>query len=371
VDSLTQLTFGACAGYAVAGSRFGRRALAFGALAGTIPDLDTFVLAGADAWSEWRNHRGVTHSLFFAPVVAPVLGWITWSYHNRARPFEPAGASDALGSWIALFFVALVTHPLLDVFTIYGTQLLAPFSDTRFALPGLGIIDPIYTLPLAAAAVLALVQPARLRSRALIWLALFGSVVYQFYGVGQNQRVETMARAQLAAEGVTPADVRVYTTIFQPWLRRIVVDEPDGARVGFASSLQDGAVAWTCFAHRADPSVAILRATPEGRLFEWFSDGEIWPTVGPAADGSRVVRLTDRRYGAPGPTLQGWWGIEATIAADGRVLEAPRRIDLPRGNLGPLIGELLTASTGAPTALFPQAANAADAAEACARTRIP
>jgi hypothetical protein len=180
-----------------------------------------------------------------------------------------------------------------------------------------------------------------------------------------------MARAQLAAEGVAPADVRVYTTIFQPWLRRIVVDEPAGARVGFASSLQENAIAWTCFAHRSDPAVAVLRATSEGRLFDWFSDGEIWPTVVPAADGSRVVRLTDRRYGAPGPTLQGWWGIEAPIAADGRVLEAPRRIDLPRGDLGQLIGEVLSASTGTPTALFPQAANATAAAEACARTRMP
>lgn len=371
MDSLTQLTFGACAGYAVAGSRFGRRALAFGALAGTIPDLDTFVLSGAGVWSEWRNHRGVTHSLFFAPVVAPVLGWIAWSYHNRARPFEPAGAGDALGPWIALFFVGLVTHPLLDVFTIYGTQLLAPFSDVRFALPGLGIIDPIYTLPLAAAAVLALLQPARLRSRLLIWLALSGSVVYQFYGVGQNQRVEKMARAQLAAEGVALADVRVYTTIFQPWLRRVVVDEPAGARVGFASGLQEGAIAWTCFAHRSHPAVGVLRATPEGRLFDWFAHGELWPTVTPASDGTSVVRLTDRRYGAPGPTLQGWWGIEAPVAADGRVLAPPRRIDLPRDNLGALIGEVMAASTGTPTALFPQAADAAQAAAACARNRLP
>ncbi len=370
MDSFTQLTFGACAGYAVAGSRLGRRALVFGAIAGTIPDLDTVFLSGADAWAEWRNHRGVTHSLFFAPVVAPVLGWIAWSGYSRARPFEPAGAHDALGAWIALFFFALVTHPLLDLFTIYGTQLLAPFSDARFALPGLGIIDPIYTLPLVAAAAWALARPRDTHARIFMYLALFLSVAYQFYGVAQNQRVAAMARTQLAAEGVELADVRAYTTIFQPWLRRIVVDEPEGARVGFASSLQAGAISWTCFAKpSSDPAVEVLRATPEGRLFGWFAAGEIWASVAPGADGSKTVRLTDRRYGAPGPTVQGWWGIEAQIAADGRIATPPRRIDLPRGNLVPLIGEVIAASTGTPNELFPQAASATAAAEACTRDR--
>ena len=91
----------------------------------------------------------------------------------------------------------------------------------------------------------------------------------------------------------------------------------------------------------------------------------------PGSDGSRVVRLTDRRYGAPGPTLQGWWGIEARVGADGRLIQAPQRIALPRGPLGPLIGELAAASVGTPTPLFPQAKDAGDAAEACARDRIP
>lgn len=370
MDSFTQLTFGACAGYAVAGSRLGRRALVFGAIAGTIPDLDTLALSGSDAWAEWRNHRGVTHSLFFAPVVAPLLGWIAWSGYSRARPFEPAGAHDALGAWIALFFFALVTHPMLDLFTIYGTQLLAPFSDARFALPGLGIIDPIYTLPLVAAAVWALARPQHAHARIAMYLTLFFSVAYQFYGVAQNGRVAAMARTQLAAEGVEVADVRAYTTIFQPWLRRIVVDEPQGARVGFASSLQNGAIAWTCFAKPATGStIGALRATPEGRLFDWFAAGETWASVVPGPDGLETVRLTDRRYGAPGPTVQGWWGIEAQVAADGRIATSPRRIDLPRGGLVPLIGEVIAASTGTPSELFPQAASATAAAESCARSR--
>ena len=372
MDSFTHLAVGACVGYAVAGPRLGRKALAFGALAASLPDIDTIVLAGGDAWAEWHHHRGFTHSVFFAGTAGPVLGWLVWRYHNQGRPFEPAGGHDALGAWIALFLACLFSHPLLDVFTIYGTQLLAPLSEARFAISGIGIIDPFYTIAPLLAALLAVAQPKRLLSRIAAILALLVSSAYLLYGAAQNSAVELRARDQLAAEGAAQADVRVYTTIFQPWLRRIVVDEPAGARVAFATSGQKGAIAWTCFTRAGDAdAVAVLRAAPEGRLFDWFASGDIWPLVAPASDGSRVVRLTDRRYGAPGPTLQGWWGIEARVAADGRVLQAPQRIALPRGPLGPLLGELAAASLGTPTALFPQAKDAAEAAETCARDRIP
>jgi len=372
LDSFTHLAVGACVGYAVAGPRPGRKALAFGALAASIPDADTLVLAGSDMWAEWHHHRGVTHSLFFAGAVGPALGWLVWRYHNQGRPFEPEGGHDALGAWITLFLACLFSHPLLDVFTIYGTQLLAPFSEARFAISGLGIIDPFYTIVPLLAALLAVCQPKRARSRVATLLALLVSSAYLFYAVGQNAAVERRARGQLAGEGAASVDVRVYTTIFQPWLRRIVVDEPAGARVAFATADQKGAIAWTCFARASDgAAIAALRATPEGRLLDWFASGDLWPLVAPASDSSSVVRLTDRRYGAPGATLQGWWGIEARIGADGKIAEPPYRIALPRGPLGPLVGELAAAALGAPTPLFPQAKDAAEAADACARDRIP
>jgi hypothetical protein len=110
-------------------------------------------------------------------------------------------------------------------------------------------------------------------------------------------------------------------------------------------------------------------ATPEGKLFAWFAMGEVWPSLAAADDGSTVVRLTDRRYGVPGPTAQGWWGIEMRIAADGGVSEAPRRIDLPRGADGDAIGQLFAASRGQPTALFAQSASAQEAAENCRASR--
>ena len=40
MDSLTQIVLGAAVGQAVAGRQIGNRAMLYGAIAGTIPDLD-------------------------------------------------------------------------------------------------------------------------------------------------------------------------------------------------------------------------------------------------------------------------------------------------------------------------------------------
>lgn len=369
MDSLSQAALGAAVGYAVGGKRLGRAALAAGAIAGTIPDLDTFALLPFDEFAAWTHHRGLSHSLLFGPVVGPALGWAVWRWNRHRRPFEAPGEDDALADWVKIFTLGLVTHPLLDWFAIYGTQLLAPFSNARFALPGLGIIDPGYTLPLLIGIVCVLARPHSNWARLSILAALTASTLYLFYGVAQNKAVEEMARAQLDREGVAVAQVRVFTTIFQPWLRRITVDEPEGVRVGYASPFQRAAIAWTCFARPRDPAIDAVRATREGRILDWFADGHLWAIVAPGSDGTKSVRLTDRRYGVPGPTIQGWWGIEARVDANGRVAEGPIKIDLPRDPSR--ARELFVAAWGRPTELFPHAKDTAEAARACAANHIP
>ena len=43
MDSLTQLTFGDACGEAILGQKVGRKALVWGAILGTLPDLDVFI----------------------------------------------------------------------------------------------------------------------------------------------------------------------------------------------------------------------------------------------------------------------------------------------------------------------------------------
>ena len=74
VDTVTQALLGATVGQAGFSHRLGRRALWWGAIAGTIPDLDVLAIAVDGPFAQLRYHRGVTHSLWFGFAAGPPLG---------------------------------------------------------------------------------------------------------------------------------------------------------------------------------------------------------------------------------------------------------------------------------------------------------
>ncbi len=138
MDSLTQIVLGGAVGEVVLGKKVGNKAILWGAIAGTIPDLDTIPGQFLETVDRLSIHRGFSHSIVFAVLLAPILGWLL----NRLYKKEKAG----FWPWTQLFFWGLFTHPLLDIFTTWGTQLFWPF-DWRIALHSVFVIDPVYTLP--------------------------------------------------------------------------------------------------------------------------------------------------------------------------------------------------------------------------------
>ncbi|WP_372752589.1 metal-dependent hydrolase [Mariniflexile sp.] len=147
MDSLTQIVLGAAVGEVVLGRKVGNKAMLYGAIAGTIPDLDVFASHFTDTVTALSIHRGFTHSIVFSAVFAPLLGWLVSRYE---------GYKDFKG-WSWLFFWSFVTHPILDAHTTWGTQLFWPL-DLRLAFKTIFVIDPIYTLPFLVFLVLAMWQ---------------------------------------------------------------------------------------------------------------------------------------------------------------------------------------------------------------------
>ena len=82
MDSLTQIVLGAAVGEAVLGKKIGNKAMLWGAIAGTIPDLDVFIKLFTDPITSTELHRGISHSLFFSIVMAPVLAWLVSKYQK-------------------------------------------------------------------------------------------------------------------------------------------------------------------------------------------------------------------------------------------------------------------------------------------------
>jgi len=147
VDSLTQIVLGAAVGEAVLGRKVGNKAMLYGAIAGTIPDLDALASNFTDTITAIEVHRGLTHSIFFAVLASPLFGWLISKIERKS--------GVGWKSWSWLMFWGLFTHPLLDSFTTWGTQLFWP-HDIRLAFKSIFVIDPLYTLPFLVFLILAM-----------------------------------------------------------------------------------------------------------------------------------------------------------------------------------------------------------------------
>jgi inner membrane protein len=317
MEPLTQGLLGASCGQALYGRELGRRAVVLGALVGMAPDLDV-VMNATGPMGEWLWHRGATHALWFGPVVGPAVGWGLHKWKG-----------GRLAAWVGLAVVALFTHPLLDLFTSYGTQLLAPFSRRRFALDAVAIIDPAYSVLLAVALCFGLWRGIATRAaRVAALLALLLSTAYLFLGLQVNRRAETIALADLEGRGFEGARVHAYPTLLQLPLRRLVARRESEVGIGWVSLLTREPIEWEWFADARHPLVDAARRSPEGQIFEWFAMGQTAATMAGASEGA-VVEIDDLRYGLPGRPAQGLWGIRVRFGADGRPASPVERVDRP------------------------------------------
>jgi inner membrane protein len=346
MDGFTQAALGAVVGHAVLGRRIGRKALLLGAMGGIAPDLDVF-FADASSVRYWQVHRGISHSLFFGPSVGALLAglciaWQRWRSASPPTATVAANGPPGWAAWYAFWALVLVTHPMLDAMTVYGTQLLAPFSNRPFSWSVISIVDPVYTLCLVVGIGLALWRRAG-SSRGLSsplssthWALLLSSGYLVLCG-SQNIVAERWIRAELArsaqalpaaAAAAAGASVHVYTTIFSPWLHRVVVSDTKALRVTFVSTWSPRPLQWFELPRDAAAEALATAAlqTPEGRIFARFAEG---PRLARLVDAPRgaELRISDARFGFPGPQLPGLWGLAVPLNADGQMAGTPYRYD--------------------------------------------
>ena len=159
MDSLTQIVLGASVAEATLGKKIGNKAIVLGAIAGTIPDLDIVSRFFVDDLTASVMHRGFSHSLLFPLVAAPILAWVLKKIYSS---YTDVSFND----WFKMFFLSIITHPILDAQTTWGTQLFWPF-EWRVAIENIFIIDPIYTLPFLTFLILTAFQDKLSKKRKL------------------------------------------------------------------------------------------------------------------------------------------------------------------------------------------------------------
>ena len=158
MDPFTHGLVGAMASQSLANKEKIRPAAATGFIAAMLADLDTFIHLPSDPLFNVEVHRQFTHSLFFIPAGALVACGVLWWLMKKHLTFKELYLYS---------FAAYATSGLLDACTSYGTMLLWPFSETRFAWNHIPVVDPLLTVGLAICVGIALSR----RKKTPVWPA--------------------------------------------------------------------------------------------------------------------------------------------------------------------------------------------------------
>jgi inner membrane protein len=168
MDSFTQIVLGIATAELCAGDKLQRKTILYGAILGTIPDLDVVIGLLLSPVDGVAIHRGLSHSLLFFGLLSPILGWAIAKIERGKINFRTASL---------MVFWCLLTHVLLDMFTSWGTQIFWPLTD-RIALKTIFVIDPLYTLPLLICLILAWRKPTSTLRKKYVLRGIYISTFY-------------------------------------------------------------------------------------------------------------------------------------------------------------------------------------------------
>ncbi len=264
MDSLTQLALGAAVGVAAMGRRTAAwKAALWGGVAGTLPDLDV-VVTYAEPVLTMVRHRAESHAPFWQTLVSLPLAQAVARLHRE---------TDRWRRWWLALWLALVTHPLLDALTVYGTQLALPFSDYPYGVGSVFIIDPLVTLPWVVGVAWALASRGQARGRRANRIGLTIGCAVLAAGVVLQARIERDARASLAAQGIAVERLLVTPAAFTMLLWRVVAVAGDDFHEGYRSLLDaPGPIRFTRYDRGAEHEAAVAGSDAAQRLRR-FSHG--------------------------------------------------------------------------------------------------
>ena len=218
MDSLSQIVLGAAVGNQVLGKKIGNKAILYGAIIGTIPDLDVLCGKFLDPLTATEIHRGFSHSLLFFLFLSPILGLILKKLeHKHKVNFKEA---------MLFAYLVLQTHALLDLFTTWGTQLFWPL-ETRFSLQSIFVIDPLYTLPFLVFLILSM-KKNKLDTKRQFWnrTGLIVSTSYLFLTLFVQSIVMNKFEKQLEENAISYQEIVVKPSPFNIilWTTNVKVD---------------------------------------------------------------------------------------------------------------------------------------------------
>ena len=299
MDPLTQGAVGATLPQASSRGKYAGSAALLGFLAGMAADLDVLIRSSTDPLLFLEYHRQFTHSLIFIPVGGFICALVLHQIIGRRRQLS------FQQSWL-FCTLGYATHALVDACTTYGTMLLWPFSDQRFAWNTISIIDPLYTLPILALVLIG----ARQKSATFARFALAWALVYPGIGLVQRDRAEDAGLQIAQSRGHDPIRLEAKPSFANLLVWKIVYETEnhyyvDAVRVGVTAKHYLGERAEKLDIARDVPWLDLeSQQARDIERFRWFSNGYI------AKDPLRPNRIIDIRYSMIPNEIDALWAIE-------------------------------------------------------------
>ena len=291
MDLITQGLLGAVVGQVGFQRHLGKRAILWGGVVGLLPDADVIVAKYAsNPMAMELIHRGLTHSVFFALVMAIPLGMALYHVdHWVTTKRDVYTHAEQITTWSLLCFWALITHPILDLFTTFGTQLLAPFSNHRFGLNAIPIIDPVYSVPLMVSIAVGLAVPRK--SFIVSSTTLFFTSAYLLLGIAQHDKALDVARHFCAQNKLNCSRIEAFPLLPTIFAQRLWVQTNDAVYISEYSTWTKKCKPWVAQAIAEVP--APIREHNAFKTYDWFTKG-IYVTKDQTAHGFCVI---DSRFG--------------------------------------------------------------------------
>lgn len=228
MDSITHIALGACVGEIVLGKQLGKRAMLLGAVAQSVPDVDFLAAFWYNAANNLLAHRGFTHSILFAVLIAPILALIAEKWH---RPHN-----INFRRWLVFFMSGIFIHIFTDAFNVYGVGWLEPFSHYRVAFNTLFVAEPFFSIvPGIALVVLLILRKKDKRRKRWARLGLAVPLFYLIFSIFNKFFIDNSVRTIAKKQQVNYTSAFTTPTPLNNFLWYVVLQNDSGYHIGYRS----------------------------------------------------------------------------------------------------------------------------------------
>lgn len=215
-------------GEAFAGKTVGKKAMLWGALAQSLPDIDFVAGTWLHTSDELLAHRGFTHSFLFCFLAAPIMAFFAERWH---RPHN-----ISYRKWWLFFGAAIFIHVFIDAFNNYGVGWFEPFSHQRISFNSVYVADPFLSVWPAIALAALLVLKRNNQRRRLWWVfGLALPAIYLLYSLNNKRIIDTELKNSLQKQNISYTRYFSTPAPLQNWLWFVVAGTDSGYNVGYRS----------------------------------------------------------------------------------------------------------------------------------------